>query len=150
MHQLLWLTAKSRLLNTTLPGLMAKDRKRAAAFVRKALIPAPVDDFEEIVDEVMAEMTANGAGSSDFQNESIGFWSMNVDLRPRLGEINRPGLFIQGGKDVGVRPANTVAAARAVSGARLQLLAGHGHWPNRQSPRRVNTLVRDFLAEGAP
>lgn len=150
LHQLLWLTAKSRLLNTTLPGLMARNRRSVAAFVRKSLVPAPVDDFEEIVDEVMAETAANGAGSSDFQNESIGFWRMNLDLRPRLEEIDCPALFLQGDKDVGVRPANTAAAARAVAGARIELLAGHGHWLNRQSPHKVNRLVRDFLAEPAP
>jgi len=149
VHQLLWLTAKSHLLGSTLPGMMAKNRRRAAAFLRRGLLAAPIPDFEEVLDEVMVEMAANGAGSSDWQNTSINFWGMNVDLRPRLGEITCPALFIQGDKDVGVKPANTVAAARAVPGARIELLAGQGHWVNRQSPEEVDRLVRDFLAEPA-
>ncbi|MFE9246141.1 alpha/beta fold hydrolase [Nocardiopsis sp. NPDC006938] len=147
-HQLLWLVSRSRLLNTTLPGMMVGDRKRVESFVRTGLFAGPAPDQEQVVDEVMAEMDANGAGSSDWQNASIGPWRMNVDLRPRLGEIGCPVLFIQGDKDRGVKPAITVAAAQAVAGARLELLAGQGHWVNRQSPGRVNRLVRDFLTEG--
>ncbi|MBR8744568.1 alpha/beta fold hydrolase [Nocardiopsis sp. MG754419] len=148
-HQLLWLTAQSRLLNSTLPGLMVGDRRRTAAFVGKALLAGPAPDQKEIVDEVMAEMARHGAGSSDWQNASIGPWGMNVDLRPRLPEIACPALFIAGAKDIGVKPALTIAAARAVPGARVELLAGQGHWVNRQSPGRVNRLVRDFLTEPA-
>ncbi|WP_431872963.1 alpha/beta fold hydrolase [Nocardiopsis eucommiae] len=146
-HQLLWLVSRSRLLNSTLPGMMVGNRKRTEAFVRTALFAGPAPDQDEVVDEVLAEMDAHGAGSSDWQNASIGPWRMNVDLRPRLGEIRCPALFIQGDKDAGVKPATTVAAARSVPGARWELLAGQGHWVNRQSPRTVNRLVRDFLAE---
>ncbi|MEU3306170.1 alpha/beta fold hydrolase [Nocardiopsis sp. NPDC055551] len=149
-HQLLWLTAKSRLLNTTLPGLMVGDRRKVELFVRKALFAGPAPDQEQVIDEVMAEIEANGAGSSDWQNTSIGPWRMNVDLRPRLGEIGCPTLFIAGEKDIGVKPATTIAAARAVPGARVELLAGQGHWANRQSPEWVGRLVRDFLTEIEP
>ncbi len=147
-HQLLWLVSRSRLLNTTLPGMMVGDRRRVEAFVRAGLFAGPAPDQDQVVDEVMAEMAAHGAGSSDWQNASIGPWRMNVDLRPRLSEIRCPALFVQGDQDRGVRPATTVAAAHAVPGARLELLAGQGHWVNRQSPQVVNRLVRDFLAEG--
>lgn len=146
-HQLLWLTAKSRLLNTTLPGLMVGDRRKVDLFVRKMLFAGPAPDQEQVIDEVMAEIEANGAGSSDWQNTSIGPWRMNVDLRPRLGQIRCPALFIAGAKDVGVKPATTIAAARAVPGARVELLAGQGHWANRQSPEWVGRLVREFLTE---
>ncbi|GAB3716511.1 alpha/beta fold hydrolase [Nocardiopsis nanhaiensis] len=146
-HQFLWLSAKSRLLNTTLPEMMFSSRRRVEAFLSRGLFPTPAPDQEQVIDELMVEVEANGASSSDWQNNSIGFWRMNVDLRPRLGQISCPALFIQGDKDVGVRPMNTVRAAKAVPGARIELLAGHGHWPNRQSPEKVNRLVRDFLTE---
>lgn len=149
-HQLLWLTAKSRLLNTTLPGLMVGDRRKTEVFVRKGLLAGPAPDQERLIDEVMAEMATHGAGSSDWQNTSIGPWRMNVDLRPRLGEIGCPALFLAGEKDIGVKAATTIAAARAVPGARVELLAGQGHWANRQSPEWVGRLVRDFLTETEP
>lgn len=146
VHQLLWLTGRSRLLNRTLPSLMFRDRRATAAFVRATLIPEPVDDFDEVVDQVMAEV-AGGVGSSDWQNESINFTSMNIDLRPELHRIGCPTLFIQGAKDVGIPARHTIAAAAAVPGARLELLAGAGHWVQRNEPERVNRLIADFLAD---
>jgi pimeloyl-ACP methyl ester carboxylesterase len=147
VHQLLWLTAKLPLLNDTLPSLMLRKRSSVARFLRSTLITAPVDDFEEIVDEVMAEMARrDGSSASDWQNSSIGFLRMRVDLRPRLSAISCPTMFIQGSKDVGVAPEHTVAAAALVRGARLELIEGAGHWVNRQEPERVNRLVRGFLA----
>lgn len=146
VHQLLWLTARSRFLNTAVPGLMMRSRKGVERFARTSLLPGPVADFDAIVDEVVEEARVSGTGSSDWQHTSIGFRAMNVDLRPRLGEITCPALFIQGDKDIGVRPARTVAAAALVRRARVEMLEGAGHWVNRQFPDRVNALVRDFLS----
>ena len=147
VHQLLWLIARSRFLNSTLPERMFRTRESVAGFLRRGLFAGPVEDFDSIVEEVLEEARVSGTGSSDWQNASIGPWRMRVDLRPRVAEISCPTLFIQGDKDVGVRPGRTVEAARRVPGARLEILEGNGHWVNRQSPDRVNALVREFLAE---
>ena len=147
VHQLLWLTAKLPLLNETLPSLMLRTRAGVERFVRSSLIPGPVDDIEQVLDDVMAEIARRGgSGSSDWQNSSIGFWTMRVDLRPQLHTIACPTLFIQGGADIGVAPTHTRAAAALVPGARLEVIEGAGHWVNRQEPARVNRLVLDFLA----
>ncbi|MFD6100684.1 alpha/beta fold hydrolase [Nocardiopsis flavescens] len=146
VHQALWLTARSRFLNSTVPGMMMRTRAGVEKFVRAALVPGPVEDFDSIVDEVFAEARDHGAGSSDWQNASIGFTRMNVDLRPRLGEISCPALFIQGSADVGVKPAHTAAAAAAVPDARLELIEGGGHWISRHHPERVEALVSGFFA----
>ena len=97
----------------------------------------------------MAE-AADGAGSSDWQNSSIGPLRMRVDLRPRLPEISCPALFIQGADDVGVPLQRTIATAGAVPGSRLEVLPGVGHWANRQQPDRVNRLIIDFLDHTEP
>ena len=145
VHQLLWLVAKLPLVARILPSLVFRRRAACAWFARKALFAGPVDDFDEIVDEFHAEVLRNGAGSSDWQNGSIGFRRMHVDLRPRLSSISCPTLFIQGSRDVGVDPKHTRAAADAVPGARFELVDGAGHWPNRQNPDLVNGLIADFL-----
>lgn len=146
LHQIMWLTAVLPLLRETLPSRIFRSRASTEWFLRKALFAGPVDDFDEITDEVMAEMARNGGTSAtDWQVTSIGFRSMNVDLRPQLHTIACPTLFIQGDKDVGIRPRFTRAAAAQVPGARLAMIAGAGHWVNRQEPERVNRLVRDFL-----
>lgn len=145
LHQLLWLTAKLPLLNKTLPSLMVRDRRGTAAFARRALFAELPDDFDEIVDEIMIEARA-GSSSSDWQNTSIGPFAMRVDLRPRLSEIRCPALFLQGDADVGIRQHFTVAAARLVPGARLEILQRTGHWISRQSPAVVNPMIKDFLS----
>ena len=145
VHQLLWLTAKSRFLNRTLPSLVFRRRAACAWFAKTSLFAGPVDDFDEIVDEYHADVLVNGSGSSDWQNGSIGFWRMNVDLRPRLHEIQCPTLVIQGSKDIAVRPKQSRTAAKRIPNAMYQLIQGAGHWVNRQCPARVNQLILDFL-----
>ncbi|MGH3587932.1 MAG: alpha/beta hydrolase, partial [Pseudonocardia sp.] len=94
VHQLLWLTARSRLLNTVLPTLVFRHRPACAWFARTALFAGPVADFDDVVDEYHREVLANGAGSSDWQNGSIGPLRMRVDLRPDLHRIACPTLFV--------------------------------------------------------
>ncbi|SEG91435.1 Pimeloyl-ACP methyl ester carboxylesterase [Nonomuraea solani] len=149
VHQLLRLTAKLPLLNRTLPRAMFGTREGIARFARRALFAGPVADFEEVVDEIAAEVRDGGAGSSDWQNASIGPFRMRVDLRPRLSEIACPSLLIQGDRDVGVPHARTRAAAALIPGARFELLEGVGHWSSRQAPERVNALIAGFLMDGA-
>src|SRR5699024_11965408 len=109
------------------------------------LFGGPVEDFDEIVDEYHADVLANGSGASDWQNGSIGFWRMQVDLRPRLHEIRCPVLLIQGSKDVGVPPKQSRAAAQRIPRAVYKLIEGGGHWVNRQCPDRVNRMIAHFL-----
>lgn len=150
IHQLLYLTTKMpRLLAWTMKQMLGT-RERVAAFARRALFPGPVADFEAVVDELMAELASGWTGASDWQNASIGPWRMNVDLRPRLNEIRCPTLFVQGDRDMGIRPEFTRKAAAMVPGAEFVLLENHGHWPNRQSPERFNALVLDFLDRTLP
>ncbi|KAA9143520.1 alpha/beta hydrolase [Microbacterium lushaniae] len=144
-HTLLWAVAKSRFLNRTIPTMIFRSRAACAWFARTSLFAGPVDDFDEIVDEYHADVIAHGSGSSDWQNGSIGFRSMRVDLRSRLHEIRCPALIIQGSEDVGVAPNQSRAAADAIPNARYELIEGAGHWSNRQCPEQVNGLIAEFL-----
>ncbi|TDD23377.1 alpha/beta fold hydrolase [Nonomuraea diastatica] len=147
VQQLVWLVTRSRFLTTTVPSLMLRSRAGVERYMRNTLLPGPVDDFDAIVDEYVEDIRLHGNNSSDWQKTAIGFRASNVDLRPRLGEITCPALFIQGGKDVYVRPSSTIAAAAQVPGSQLEILEDAGHWANRQCHRRVNALVRDFLSQ---
>lgn len=145
VHQLLWLTAKLSWLTAAAFTPLARSRRTAAALAR-AIFPTVPPDFDEIVDDMMREARMHGAGASDWQNASIGFLRMKIDLTDELHRIACPTLFIQGDRDPAVKPAFTAEAARRVPGARLEMLEGQGHWPNRQSPEAVNALVGAFLA----
>ncbi|WP_246083256.1 alpha/beta fold hydrolase [Nonomuraea diastatica] len=148
VHQALWLVAKLPLLSKTLPSAMFRSRESIARFARRALFAGPVDDFDDVVDEIQAEVRIAGAGSSDWQNASIGPLRMRVDLRPRLGEIACPALLVQGDEDAGVNAERTRAAAALIPSGRCVLLEGVGHWSSRQAPERVNPLIGEFLGEG--
>lgn len=145
VHGLLWVMAKSKFLNRTLPTMVFRSRAACAWFARTSLFAGPVDDFDEVVDEYHADVLANGSGSSDWQNGSIAFRAMRVDLRPRLHEIQCPALIIQGSKDVGVAPEKSRAAANTIPNARYELIEGAGHWSNRQCPELINGLIAEFL-----
>jgi pimeloyl-ACP methyl ester carboxylesterase len=145
VHQFLWLTAKLDPIMSRLSTLVFRSRRMVRLLGRRGLFAGPVRDFDEIVDDILAEVRAHGAGASDVQNDSIGFLKMRLDLRPRLHEISCPTLFIQGDKDIAVRPKRTIDAARLVPGARLEILEGNGHWSTRQSPELVNGLIAEFL-----
>lgn len=144
-HQLLWLTAKLPWLTAGFFTLLLRSRAMIAFSLKSSLFAGPVADFDDIVDEVAMEVRRNGARASDWQNASIGWREMKVNLMPRLGQIKSPTLFIQGEKDPAVKPRFTREAAARVPGARLVMLPDHAHWPNRQSPELVNALIIDFL-----
>lgn len=144
-HRLLWMIAKCGFLNRALPTMIFRSRAACAWLARTSLFAGPVRDFDEIVDEYHADVLARGAGSSDWQNSSIGFTRMKVDLRPRLHEIRSPTLIIQGGDDVGVDPEASRAAAETIPNAQFELIEGAGHWSNRQCPERINALIARFL-----
>ena len=145
VHQLLWLSAKYPQVGAGMVSLLYRSRRMAEWSIRRALFAGPVDDFDEIVDEVLELWHRRDSGISDWQITSINPRSMNIDLRPDLHRISCPTLFIQGDKDIGVAPKHTRAAAAVVPGSRLEIIEGAGHWVNRQEPDQVNALVRDFL-----
>jgi pimeloyl-ACP methyl ester carboxylesterase len=62
-------------------------------------------------------------------------------------KVTAPVLMISGSEDR-VNPAATNAAvlARAMPGARLEMLDGVGHLPEVEAPERVNALLRAFFA----
>jgi pimeloyl-ACP methyl ester carboxylesterase len=69
---------------------------------------------------------------------------------PTLGamcaSIRQPTLVIQGEDERISHVTQGVGLARAIPGARLELLEGAGHIPNSRHPVRINLLIRDFLA----
>lgn len=145
-HQLLWLSAKLTWLTSGISRLLFINR-RTAKWSLKYMFPVLPQDFDSIVDNVLEEFSANGARASDWQNHSIGFLKMNVYLMPELHRITCPALFIQGDKDVAVKPKYTVEAVTKIPQSKLIVLENQGHWPNRQSPEKVNTIILDFLNE---
>lgn len=77
----------------------------------------------------------------------------DFDLTPRLGKIRIPTLFIAGEYDE-ARPETTAAFAKAVPGARVEVIPDVGHASSSRAPDRYRLIVESFIegveAAGAP
>jgi len=71
------------------------------------------------------------------------------DTSARLDEIAAPTLVIHGTEDQMLPVSNGEAIARAISGARLELLDGVGHMFWIEQPERSAELVREHALAGA-
>ncbi|RNL60502.1 alpha/beta fold hydrolase [Nocardioides marmoriginsengisoli] len=73
-----------------------------------------------------------------------------VTDRAALGDeirgITAPTLVIVGSEDVATPVAKAEAIAAAISGSRLDILAGVGHVSTLEDPARINACVQEFLA----
>ncbi len=143
-HQFFWLLFKSQKLVSWILGFLFKNEK----FARKSLnlfFDKMPDDVDAVYEEILQEAEINGVSTSDWQNKAIGFLKMKIDFTPDLHKIKCPALFIHGDKDKAIHHKFSRRAVELIESAELVELKNHGHWPNRQSPERVNKLIADFL-----
>jgi 3-oxoadipate enol-lactonase len=71
------------------------------------------------------------------------------DTSGRLGDIDVPTLVVHGTEDQMLGVANGAAIARAIPGARLELLEGVGHMFWIEQPERSAALVREHALAGS-
>ena len=71
------------------------------------------------------------------------------DTSARLGEISAPTLVIHGTEDQMLSYKNAEAIARAIPGARLEILDGVGHLFFWEEPERSAGLIREHALAGA-
>lgn len=67
------------------------------------------------------------------------------------GAIRCPTLLVHGAADAVALPAQAQDLSRRISGARLEIISGAGHWPMLEFPERSSALLREHLdaARGA-
>jgi 3-oxoadipate enol-lactonase len=70
-----------------------------------------------------------------------------LDYSAALPKIRARTLVIAGGADVGTPPAMSEAIARAIPGARLQVLPGAAHLSAIEQPRDFGAVVSTFLSQ---
>lgn len=68
------------------------------------------------------------------------------DSTPTLATITVPTLIIVGEDDAITPPADAEAMQRAISGSRLERIAGAGHLSSLERPSAFNEVVAEFLA----
>jgi proline iminopeptidase len=69
----------------------------------------------------------------------------SVDLRPLIGRISSPALIVAGELDFICGPAQAHPIADAISGSRLVVIPGCGHFPSIEAPQEYRRAVLDFL-----
>jgi 3-oxoadipate enol-lactonase len=69
----------------------------------------------------------------------------NIDLLPRLHQIQLPTLYLTGEEDVASPPALMQDMQRRTAGARFASIPGAAHLPSIEQPQAFNRLVVDFL-----
>lgn len=71
---------------------------------------------------------------------------MQLDVTGRLAQVRCPVLVVVGDKDPGTPPAMSEAIAKAIPGARLEVIADAAHFANVEQAGRFNALLHGFYA----
>ncbi len=92
-----------------------------------------------------------------FQSNTVAglVWSLRAyasrpDLTEALASVSCRALLIRGSNDVIMTQGKMTALARAIPGARLEVVAGSGHMTIAEQPEAVVGLIDAFLQEEAP
>ncbi|MFD2350213.1 alpha/beta fold hydrolase [Nonomuraea ferruginea] len=147
VHQMLWLTAKSRLLNRTIPSLVFRSRAACAWFARRALFAGPVADFEEIVDEYHADVLANGVAPPTGRTTRSGSAGCASTSGPSCPRSAAPRCSSRAATTRACGPGTPAPRPGSCPGRGSSSSRALSHWSNRQEPERVNALITGFLRE---
>ncbi len=145
-HFISWLYVHSWL--NELSFSVYKNRKVSDWGARASgIIHDPNKLTKELLDELFEAANIPGGGKAfmSFQRSEIKSTKVRTDFTPRLHEIAVPTLFIQGENDTAVPMDAVKRAAGLVPGAELHIMAGCGHWANREAPDEFLDTVREFL-----
>jgi pimeloyl-ACP methyl ester carboxylesterase len=72
------------------------------------------------------------------------------DLRAGMARVTAPTLVVAGRRDFLLGPESCREVADGIRGARLEVMAGVGHFPWVEAPERFREMVTDFLAPPRP
>jgi len=119
-------------------GLAAIRDMVTARYFSDAFRAAHADVVERVMGRFMETPAAGYAGCCEALRE--------MEFLPQLGAVRAPTLVIAGDLDQGTPVAMSEAIAKAIRGARLEVLHGASHLSAVEKPAEFNALVRDFLA----
>lgn len=89
-------------------------------------------------------VTGEGRPAHGNRHQILGI--LDWDIRPRLGSIQVPVLVLAGAEDLLTPPWKGLETARAIPGARFEVVAGVGHAFPVEDPRRFAQRVAAFAA----
>jgi pimeloyl-ACP methyl ester carboxylesterase len=122
-----------------------KVRAEGIAAVVDAMVPkmlAPVHRTSESLAAIRGFMTSS---SREGVIAALHGMADRPDSTPGLGEISVPTLVVTGADDEVMAPAESVALAGAIRGARLRVLPDAGHMVAWEQPAEFSRELRDWL-----
>lgn len=111
------------------------------------LIRYPQSLTDELVQAIAQAATNKDsqAAWNQFQRYEMGWNGLASNFNSRLPELRPPTLLIHGALDTAVPVQNAQRAAELIPHATLQVVAGAGHWTQRDRPDVVNYALLRFL-----
>ncbi len=119
----------------------------ADAFTQVLFGPGIPDQQPELVAEVRSWMLATSPEGLRFGLTAI---RDRADSTALLPEQRLPSLVIGAELDRALPVEKSYAIARAIPGARLQIVRGAGHMANREKSEVVNEMLLEFLSTTVP
>ena len=140
-----WVALRSGLLGATTRWVGGN----RAAMMRsmQALIKDPAQLTGELMDEIMAAARQPGGFEAfeQWQRDQVRWNRQRTDYTLQLASFPCPALIIHGERDAGVPVTHARAAARLIPNAHLKIVAGAGHWVQRDQPDIVAEAMIGFL-----
>ncbi len=116
-------------------------------YFTKMILKRPGSVTEELVDAIYQQLKIPGVtrAFSDFQNAELTWDGLKTVYMDRLHEIKTKTLVIHGEKDTLVPLVASQEAHELINGSEMKILAGCGHWPQRDNPEEFIQVVGEFL-----
>lgn len=118
----------------------------------QSLIRNPTELTVELMDEIMvaAQQHDGFRAFEQWQRDQVLWNRQRTDYTPRLVSFPRPALIVHGDRDPGVPVARARAAVELIPDAHLKIVAGAGHWVQRDRPDIVLEAMTGFLRGLSP
>lgn len=124
---------------------MATNRA-ALAWSLRSLIRDPARRTPELISQIIAAARQPGlAAFEQWQRDEMSCNRLKTDYTAQLPKFPRPALIVHGDRDAGVPVECAREAAALMPNAELKIVAGAGHWVQRDQPDVVVSAMTDFL-----
>ncbi len=116
-------------------------------YTMKSILKRPGSITDELIDLIHQQVMIPGVAKafSDIQDTDMTWKGVKTVYLDQLAQIQAKTLIIHGGEDRLVPLACSKEAQRLIPNAKLEILEGCGHWPQRDHPEEFNRIVREFL-----
>lgn len=116
-------------------------------YTMKSILKRPGSITDELIDLIHQQVMIPGVAKafSDIQDTDMTWKGVKTVYLDQLPQIQAKALIIHGGEDRLVPLVCSEEAQRLIPNAKLEILEGCGHWPQRDHPEEFNRIVREFL-----